>query len=248
MGKTPGEKGNLVMFQILEDPNPPIPSSTTLTGVRTRARRIRRRRNAIATAPATVVLGASGLFLARLDDRQPEEVATSSTNIPFTAVTTLPAFDARGEVLHFDPIPAGYELDRETFAQHPDQAEFQHQLQYTRIDGANPETSGISIYRIESRASDVLSSQQADGVWATTPGGHQVFLRDPGVGGVSASWYASDNVIIQINMQLGNGFDILELVDSLVYVPADPSCVIGEVVEPYPACGEVDGREVVTSN
>src|SRR5262245_66167521 len=109
MGKTLGEKGNLVMFQILEDPNPPVATTAALSRVRTRARHIRRRRNALAASPAALAIGASGLFVSRLDDR-PEQVATIPTSIPFTDVSTLPPFDDRGEELSLLPAPDGYYL------------------------------------------------------------------------------------------------------------------------------------------
>lgn len=244
-GGDPDEKGNEVMFQILEDPNPPMATSTALTSVRTRARRIRRRRNAIASAPATIMLGATGAFLLQLGRHVPEEVEATSTSIPFTDVSSLPPFEDRGEVVRLDPVPLGYQLSRETFVQHPAQSTFERALQYTRIDGADPETSGISVFRIESTASAVLDSQ-AGGHWAETPGGHQVLLRDPGAGGVTANWYVGANVFIQINMQLDNGLDVLDLVDALTYEPAYPPCVVGEIVETYVACGEVAGYEVVS--
>jgi hypothetical protein len=114
-----------------------------------------------------------------------------------------------------------------------------------RIDGNDTDTSGISVFRIEAKASVMLHSQNAPGSWETTPGGLEVLLQDQGAGYQSANWYVGANVMIQVNVHPATGLDILDVVDDVNYEAASPPCVVAELIEPYPVCAEVEGREVV---
>jgi hypothetical protein len=239
----------MTMFPMLDDPNPPVATSHTLTRVHTRARILRRRRRIAAAAPAVLAVGVAGAIAPRLRAESPEQVATitSSTLPPATGfglpTTTLP-FDDRGEVFRLSEVPAGWELSQERIVQVPEARYFERMMGYRT---PNPVAGGepyryFTVYRYEASPTDVELKRQgvADEERITTPGGREAFLQR-GSDTLTLTWIVNETVYVEVNSSPEYEFDVQLLLDSLEYTPPSPSCFQGdEVRSELAACGALE--------